>query len=255
MKKIRVRFQTAIRLFKNCLFRPLKSARFIKQWHRFNKTAGNQWPVLARDVYPILNEACCSAGLARGHYFLQDVWAAQEVFGARPGRHVDVGSRVDGFVAHVASFLKLEYVDLRPLDTALPNLQAVEGSILNLPYPDRSLNSVSSLHVLEHIGLGRYGDELDADGWQKGLKELARVLKPGGMLLLSVPVGKQRVCFNAHRIFHPKTIIEYCTDLKLIKYWLIPSDSSRGWEEDPGFEKSQQADYGCGLFKFEKTGG
>lgn len=253
MKKIKLTTLFVLRTLKAFAANPWGMPGFFHHWSQYNKKAGEGWRAQGRDIHPVLNETDAQAGRARGHYFLQDLWAAQQVFNARPLSHVDVGSRVDGFVAQVACFMRLEYVDLRPLDVGITNIQSREGSILALPYTDSSLVSISCLHVLEHIGLSRYGDELDPLGWQKGLKELVRVLKPGGMLLLSVPVGKQRVCFNAHRVFDPQTIIDNLSRVKLKEYHLIPNDMAKSWEDDPGYAKSRESDYGCGLFKFEKT--
>ncbi len=52
----------------------------------------------------------------------------------------------------------------------------------------------SCMHTIEHIGLGRYGDPLDAVGDQTALSELQRVVAPGGSLLIVVPVAT--ACFN-----------------------------------------------------------
>jgi hypothetical protein len=57
------------------------------------------------------------------------------------------------------------------------------------------------MHVIEHIGLGRYGEALDPDGDLKAIRELVRVLAAGGNLLVVVPVGRPRIQFNAHRIY------------------------------------------------------
>src|SRR5262245_51188927 len=52
-------------------------------------------------AYPILSDYGGAAGVARGHYFYMDLWAARKIFKAAPSRHVDIGSRIDGFVAHL----------------------------------------------------------------------------------------------------------------------------------------------------------
>jgi SAM-dependent methyltransferase len=92
---------------------------------------------------------------------------------------------------------RVAFLDVRPLDADIEDLEPIAGSVLELPFADRSLPSVSCLHVAEHIGLGRYGDPLDPAGTRKAIAELQRVTAPGGQLLFSLPVGRQRLCFNA----------------------------------------------------------
>ncbi len=55
--------------------------------------------------------------MAGGHYFHQDLWAAKKIFKRRPMTHVDIGSRVDGFVAHLLVFMPVTAVDIRYLDS------------------------------------------------------------------------------------------------------------------------------------------
>jgi len=141
-----------------------------------------------------------AAGEARGHYFHQDLLVAGEIFRRNPRRHIDVGSRIDGFVAHVASFRAIEVFDVRPLKTTIPNVTFVEHDITT--GSDESADSVSCLHALEHFGLGRYGDPVDYDGWRNGLCALFAMVEPGGVLYVSVPTGEpQRVEFNDERVF------------------------------------------------------
>jgi len=120
-----------------------------------------------------------------------------------------------------------------------------------LEFDDNSLESISCLHALEHIGLGRYGDELNYNGWQEGLKELERTLKPGGILYLGVPIGRERVCFNAHRVFDPSTICDALGKLILESFSYV-DDFGNYHERVPDFESLPVLEYGCGLFKFKK---
>src|SRR3954452_11115140 len=151
------------------------------------------------------------------HYLHQDAWAARELFRMQPDSHVDVGSRIS-FVAGIAAFTAVTFVDIRPLEAELPGLTSVTGSVLELPFEDRSLGSVSCLHVAEHIGLGRYGDPLDPAGTRKAAAELSRVIAPGGTLLFSLPVGRPRVEFNAHRVHDPVAVLEWFGELELREF-------------------------------------
>jgi SAM-dependent methyltransferase len=192
-----------------------------------------------------------SAGPLPTHYFHQDLWAARQVFGAGVRDHVDVGSRLDGFVAHVLPFCRVRYVDIRPLDADIPGFEFQQGSIIEMPFADGSVPSLSSLHVIEHIGLGRYGDPVQPDGYRAAARELTRVLAPGGLLLLGTPVGRERLCFDAHRVFDPQTIVDAFGGLRLDRFSLI-DDRGNGVIENPRFEEARRCSYGCGLFLFRK---
>ncbi|WP_052360328.1 DUF268 domain-containing protein [Solidesulfovibrio alcoholivorans] len=75
-----------------------------------------------------------------------------------------------------------------------------------LGYPElerqpRTWQAALSISSFEHDGLGRYGDPLDPDGDLKAMARAATLLAPGGLLYLSVPVGRDTVMWNAHRIY------------------------------------------------------
>lgn len=147
------------------------------------------------------------AGRLDEHYFLQDIWMAKQVISNCSGEHYDIGSRVDGFIAHLLSMdIDVTLIDIRSLDIEVGNLKFVQGDATNLSsISDKSISSLSSLHAVEHFGLGRYGDEIDPAAWKKVLHSFNRVLKKDGLLYLSVPIGeKNHVIFNAHRIFAPQ---------------------------------------------------
>jgi len=203
------------------------------------------------DVYYTTYEKYMPGGTVGGHYFLQDVWAAKKIFQSGCKYHVDIGSRIDGFVAHLLPFCTVEYVDIRPIDSPFPELVFKQGSILSLPYADNSIASLSCLHVIEHIGLGRYGDPVDPEGHIKAAAELVRVLQPGGKLYLGTPVGKETVCFDAHRVFFVETLLLIFENLQLEKFDLI-NDEGKKIIENSDFNLSNSCRYGCGLFVFSK---
>jgi Caenorhabditis protein of unknown function, DUF268 len=149
------------------------------------------------------NDVNDEGGVASGHYFHQDLLVARKIFENHPIRHIDVGSRIDGFVAHVATFRTIEVLDTRAISSQVPGISFAQADLMNLPAKYvNCTDSLSCLHTLEHIGLGRYGDKIDFDGWLLALQNLWKMLKSNGILYLSVPTGKiQRVEFNAHRVF------------------------------------------------------
>lgn len=225
---------------------------FYSSYRSWQSVASPCWEAKLEDLFPVTRDRFDNAGYACGHYFLQDLWAAQKVASIRPVQHIDIGSSVSGFVAHVASFLPVEYVDIRPLDCNVPNICWKEGSILNLPYEDESVPSMSCLHVIEHIGLGRYGDPIDPDGWIKGLREMQRTIMSGGNLFIGTPCGKPGVKFNAHRVFSPRHIINSMEDLHLVEYSLITDDAATSWITHADLDATECLDYACGLFWFRK---
>jgi SAM-dependent methyltransferase len=192
-----------------------------------------------------------SAGAVWGHYFLQDLWAAQWLFRHDVAYHVDVGSRIDGFVGHLLTFSRVCYVDIRPVHAIVPGFEFRPGNIVRLPFQDDSLETLSCLHAIEHVGLGRYGDPVDPQGHVKAARELSRVLKPGGALLLSTPVGRQRVVFDAHRVFDPSAVVEIFSTLRLEAFHLIDDQGLQILHDAP-FDGARRCDYGCGMFLFRK---
>jgi hypothetical protein len=166
------------------------------------------------DSYPCLLDRYLPSGTAKGQYFHQDLHVAQMIHAAQPDRHIDVGSRIDGFVAHVATFRPIEVVDIRPQPTTARNITFHQRDIMQPdPTYDQSTESLSCLHTLEHFGLGRYGDPVDFYGYLKGWENLVRMVKMGGTLYVSVPIGEvQRVEFDAHRIFSIPYLLDVMID-------------------------------------------
>lgn len=157
--------------------------------------------------YPILDEWNGESGAASGHYFHQDLWAARRIYQRSPARHVDVGSRIDGFVAHVAAFREIEIFDIRPLSARIPNIISKQHDFMQKSLTN-ICDSLSCLHALEHFGLGRYGDQIDARGYITGFSNISALLVNEGTFYFSVPIGPQRIEFNAHRVFSITTVIE-----------------------------------------------
>jgi hypothetical protein len=203
------------------------------------------------DLYPCFFDSSSASQSGAGHYFYQDTWALARIAETRITHHVDVGSRIDGFVGQLSAFVNVEYVDIRPVDLKMPNLTMRPGSVLSLPYLDMSLASLSSLHVIEHVGLGRYGDPVDPECSYKAAKELQRVPAPGGKLFVGTPVGRERVAFNAHRIHFPQTVIDWFSDLTLVEFSIVDDKGVFTRFVDPTLYG--EADYACGLFIFRRS--
>lgn len=225
---------------------------FLENMSRWRQTNDDPaFDVSMADLRPIPGDRFKSAGVAKGHYFLQDLWVARQLYGASPDRHVDVGSRIDGFIAQLLVFTEVTYVDLRPLKSRVSGLEFVQGSITELPFEDGSVDSLSCLHVLEHIGLGRYGGPVDPDAYKEAAASLSRVLAPSGRLLLSTPVGRERLCFDAHRVFDPFRIPQIFGELELEHFALI-DDVGEQVLEEVTLADAASCDYGCGIYTFRK---
>lgn len=221
--------------------------QYWKDWSAYAKLSPTEKLSLA-DAHPCLFDRTSATPFDR-HYFYQDVWAFKSILESEAKSHVDVGSRAI-FVGMLTTRVRVTFIDIRPLASDLGNLSAKVGNILALPLADNSVNSLSCLHVAEHIGLGRYGDPLDPAGTKKAAQELARVLMHDGNLYFSLPVGHPRICFNAHRIHAPNTILRYFGDLKLVDFSAVLDNGQFVSHLSP--EVVANANYACGLFHFKK---
>ena len=221
---------------------------FLVEWQRFRRLSGPNAAKFA-DVWPCLEDRVRATPFDP-HYFHQAAWLARALAKAQPSFHVDIGSSVMA-MSVLSAHVPLVFVDYRPLQVRLAGLSSVAGDITRLPFADKSVTSLSSLHVVEHIGLGRYGDPIDPGGCLAALAELERVLAEGGLLYLSTPVGRERVCFNAHRVFAPATILVALPGLRLKRFCYVGDDRRIHVNVSPADAGS--LDYGCGLFEFERS--
>jgi hypothetical protein len=221
-------------------------APFLLQWRRFAGRSRIAAP--AADLYPCLADATAKTDFDP-HYFFQAAWLARKLAASRPAVHTDIASDV-GMIGVLSAFVPVEFLDIRPLEVALPGLVSRKDDLSSLALPSDSVSSLSCLHVLEHIGLGRYGDPLDPDGHVKAAGELSRVLAYGGDLYLSVPVGRERACFNAHRVFSVATIRNLFATLELSDFALV--DDHGRFLAGMAEAEAARNEYGCGMFHFAK---
>jgi hypothetical protein len=232
---------------------------FINDLRAFKRMLGDQTDWTFGPMMPMLEERGIASGSASGHYFHQDLFVARRIHKRNPRRHIDVGSRIDGFVAHVASFREIEIVDIRPLDTPIPNVKFLQMDIMDSLAPNRTAicDSLSCLHALEHFGLGRYGDRVDPDGYKLGFANLVQMLETGGILYFSVPIGRQRIEFNAHRVFGLPHLLEMfkANRLDLLNYSYV-NDSGNLIENvavsQETLATANDLTYGCGIFELRK---
>lgn len=194
--------------------------------------------------YPCLNDKTTETPI-EPIYFLQNTWCAKLLSQAKPSSHYDVGSSAL-LISVLSQFIPTTMIDIRPLPIQVSNLSFIQGSILSLPFKDKSIKSLSSICVIEHIGLGRYGDIIDPWGTEKAVAELKRVLAKGGNLYITVPVDqKSKVCFNAHRTFTRNHILKLFEGLQLMEEeYIYGSKLYSKYDGKRGF--------GTGMFHFKK---
>lgn len=222
--------------------------RFFFDWYRYSQIP-NVESIRLADTYPQVHDRTHSTPFD-SHYFYVNGWAMRRIVINSPRRHVDIGSQTM-FVNLLAAVVPVTFLDYRPLEANLYGFSSICGSILALPFADCSVESLPCLHVAEHIGLGRYGDSLDPQGTKKAAMELARVIAPGGNLFFAIPIGKPRLCFNAHRIHAAETILEYFAELELVEFSGVHDDGR--FVEDVDHSEFKDSIYACGMFRFRKA--
>lgn len=206
---------------------------------------------LYKDLWFELMDRTASTGF-EPHYVYHTAWAVRKLRLAPPKRHVDVSSSVY-FVALGSAVVPILHIDYRPLPLVLDGVECRIGDLQQLEFSDGSIESLSYMHVIEHIGLGRYGDTIDPNGDRRAASELIRVLAPEGNLMIVVPVGRARTCFNAHRVYSFQQVRELFKPLTLVEWALVPDNSQGGLIENPDPIFADAQHFGCGCFFFKKS--
>lgn len=221
-----------------------------KEFNNFKKLSeiNDRFSVNWQDKYICLNENTKKTKFD-AHYIYHPAWAARILAQTKPEKHIDISSTLH-FCSIISAFIPTEFYDFRPAQLNLNNLISKKADLTNLPFVDGSIRSLSCMHTVEHIGLGRYGDELDPDGDLKAIKELKRVLAKDGNLLFVVPVGQPKIMFNAHRIYSFDQIRDYFKDLELKDFSLVTDKGDLIQKSDK--ETADKQKYGCGCFWFKK---
>ena len=255
------RIKSIIKLFvlalRNLGFDPRKVLSY-KFYPKFRKDK-SEWLKQGGKIthnYMILSDYADNAGTSKGHYFHQDLLVAKLINEHAPKRHIDIASRVDGFVAHVASYREIEVVDVRPLEKSVhENIKFRQADLMNSQDLGKT-DSLSCLHAIEHFGLGRYTDPIDVDGHNKGITNLVNLVVEGGRMYISFPIGKNdEVHFNAHRVFHPATILKHPSiekSMRLIRFDFVDDNGDLHLSksiEDVNLDTR----FGCGIYTFEKV--
>jgi hypothetical protein len=226
--------------------------RYYRDISLYKKHSNNKdFPIKYSNLYPKYFDRFENAGEIPMHYFFQDIWAAKKVYLSKEKIHFDIGSRFDGFISHCLIFCKVTMLDIRPLEKKISGLSFIQCNCMNMSnIKSQSIRSISSLHAIEHFGLGRYGDPINPNGYLEAIAEIQRVVKKNGNIYLSVPIGKQRLEFNAHRIFDPKNVVELFNKCELVEFSVV--DDGNNYIENVNYLRYRQNNYSCGLFHFKK---
>lgn len=225
-----------------------KKRNFKAQLIEFRNKHSQRFSITDSDLYPCLEDNTINTTFD-AHYIYHPAWAFRIIKKINPLKHIDISSTLH-FCTTISAFYPTEFYDYRPAKLNLSNLVSREGDLNNLPFENNTVECLSCMHTIEHIGLGRYGDIIDPNGDIKAIKELQRVIKIGGHLLIVCPVGKPRIQFNAHRIYSFEMINELFPDFELNDFSIIKDDQTFIENANPSTVVEQ--DYGCGCFWYKK---
>ncbi len=231
---------------KNGFFTKIRNmSYFLFDYNRYNKINNNSnFSVNREDIRPCIYDKTETTTIDY-IYFYQDAWCAKKIFENKPSHHFDIASKVD-LVGIISQFTPTTMIDIRPVDVHLKNLSFIKGDITNLPIKNNSVASLSSICVIEHIGLGRYGDALDPFGTENAVKELTRVMEHDGNLYISLPIdSRNKIYFNAHRAFTPEYVYRLFKNFVIAEEKYIYGDRIYDtYDISKGF--------GTGLYHFKK---
>lgn len=258
LEQLKSGFNLPYRLFNKFIIR-LKSyvqrrklfKDFKKDYEMFTNLGNERFQLKWENRYPCLYDKTSTTGFDR-HYIFHPAWAIRKIAEINPQLHIDIASTIQ-FSTLLSAFIDARFYDYRVVDFNLKGFKSGFADLTKLNFENNSIKSLSCMHVVEHIGLGRYGDEMDPDGDLKAVAELKRVLAPGGSLLFVVPVGNPRIMFNAHRIYSYDMVLDMFPELNLREFALIPDNAiDDGWITNPSKELTDSQKYGCGCFWFTK---
>ena len=223
----------------------------LKDYFSFLLKKDSRFKLNIFDFYPQIKDKTIITGFDR-HYVYHTSWAVRKVKEFNPQKHVDISSTLY-FCGTLSAYMPVEFYDYRPAELKLSNLQSRHADLTKLPFENNSIHSLSCMHTIEHIGLGRYGDPINPTGDIQACFELSRVLQPEGQLIFVTPIGKPKIEFNAHRIYSYEQVLKLFPNLQLKEFSIITDLPEQGdiiENANPEIVKNQN--YACGLFIFTK---
>lgn len=234
---------------------PQRLTRFRQDWRHFKSDeaarGGGRFPDAAWNERMASLWEATETTAYDAHYLYHVAWAVRMVTGYAPARHVDISSSLN-FCTTLSATVPTEFYDFRATLLQLDNLLCGQAELTKLAFGDAEIESLSCMHTIEHVGLGRYGDPIDVNGDMAAAAELSRVVRPGGHLLMVVPVGHARIVFNSHRIYGHDQILAMFLDFDVVETALVRDD--RRFVRNPAAAEFDEQSYGCGCFHLRKTG-
>jgi len=126
-------------------------------------------------------------------------------------------------------------IDYNALATDEPNLKIM--TVEEFWRAPMQFDTTFSISAFEHDGLGRYNDPLNPNGDLEAMKKMKKILKPDGLLFLAVPFGKDKLVWNAHRIYGHKRLPLLLNAWKVIeRFGYNPLRSWRDTGKDAGYQ-------------------
>ena len=225
----------------------LNTGKFNSDLEQFLQQKGNT----PKEIIELQNYANDDTKLTNfdAHYVYHTAWAARRLHDNPVDLHIDISSDIR-FCTMASAFQRIEFLDYRPVQISLSNLVCSRTDLLKLDFPDKSLQSLSCMHVVEHIGLGRYGDPINYMGAEIAMSELQRVLSDNGTLYFVTPIGAPKIVFNAHRIFSPHEVIRKFSELQLVEFSYV--DDAGNFHEFADINDAKNQNYACGCFLFRR---
>lgn len=223
-------------------------SRFRKEFISFSKNKRDDFLFSWQDIFPCLEDKSSEIDF-EPHYTYHPAWAARILAKIKPEKHIDISS-TRYFALLVSAFISVEYYEYRPLSVNLSGLECKSADITKLPFADNSVYSLSCMHVLEHIGLGRYGDPLDCNGDLIAAAELSRVVQHNGHFLLVVPMSDPpKIQFNAHRMYSYRQILNMFSDFELESFSFV---RGKDYIENAHESDTTGCMFACGCFYFRR---
>jgi len=169
----------------------------------------------------------------------------------KKGKVLDVGcvARLNFLPATLTSIGWEVYgIDLRQFKFRFPNFHFVYGDITRTDFPDNFFDAVYAVSTLEHLGIGgRYGiSKYDPEGDVKAVREIRRILRRGGSLLVTMPCGKEARQTTLNRVYSRDSLEELFTNWEIKDEIFYIQDNEDFWvpiaeEEVWGMGKDKEA--------------
>jgi hypothetical protein len=136
-----------------------------------------------------------------------------------PGKSVAVIGSLDPWIECICmnnGIKDVTTVEYNPPVCTHPDLKIM--SYNDFVVSDKKYDIIISYSSIEHSGLGRYGDPIDPNGDLKAMDQMVEKLNADGHMLLGIPIGKDSIVWNAHRVYGRKRLKLLLKDVTLVDW-------------------------------------